>query len=98
MEKPTVAGVVGEIVKRAEANDVEFFAMYLDPSYKGQEPKLIQMIKASGMPSNYPARLRHVSDASVRLDYHYLEEGCHFQVDLERKDGVWTIKRIWFCR
>jgi hypothetical protein len=94
----TVDEMVGEIVKHATADDTAFFAEYLDASYKGQEKQLIQQIKASGMSDNYKSRLEGVSETKARLNYHFLEKGCHFQIDLVRQDGVWTIKRIWFCR
>ena len=94
----TVDGIVGEIVKHAQAGDTGFFAKYLDSSYKGQEKKIVQQIKASGMADNYKTRLEDVSDTKARLNYHYLEKGCHFQIDLEKQNGYWTIKRIWFCR
>lgn len=99
-QAPRIASIddmVGEIVKRAKADDTAFFAKYVDPSIKGQERKLIEQIKASGMMDNYKSRLE-VSDSKARLNFHYLEKGCHFQIDLEKQNGSWLITRIWFCR
>jgi hypothetical protein len=90
--------IVAEIVKHAEAGDKEFFARYLDAPYKGQENQLVQQIKSSGMADNYKDHMKEVSETAARLDYHYLEKSCHFQIDLEKKDGSWSIRRIWFCR
>ncbi len=93
----TVDEMVAEIVQHAMADDTAFFAKYLDAPYKGQAKQLIQQIQASGMADNYQSRLE-ITDAKARLNYHYLEKGCHFQIDLERHDGNWTIQRMWFCR
>lgn len=90
--------VVREIVDRANSNDTQYFERVLDKPYKGQEEKLIGMIKRSEMLTNYKERLEMRSDVTARLNYHYLEKGCHFQVDLARENGTWIIKRIWFCR
>jgi|ERR1043166_55292 hypothetical protein len=94
----TVDRMVGEIVKRATTDEAAFFTEYLDTSYKGQKKQLIQQIKASGMADNYQSRLEGVSETKAHLNYHFLEKGCHFQIDLVKQDDAWTIKRIWFCR
>lgn len=94
----TADEMVAVIVKHATTDDTAFFAQYMDASYKGQEKKLIGQIKASGMADNYRNRLEGVSETKARLNYHYLEKGCHFQIDLEKQDESWTITRIWFCR
>jgi 5-formaminoimidazole-4-carboxamide-1-beta-D-ribofuranosyl 5'-monophosphate synthetase len=94
----TVDEMVGVIIKHADDGDKGFFSQYMDTEFKGHADKLIVMIKASGMADNYKTRLVDVSDAKARLNYHYLEKGCHFQINLERHDGSWIIRRIWFCR
>ncbi len=94
----TIDDVVREIVKHAAAGDTEFFAQYMDPSYKGQERRIVEQIKASGMAENYKNRVEYVSEMTARLNYHYLEKGCHFQVDIEKQNGSWIIRKIWFCR
>jgi hypothetical protein len=55
------------------------------------------MINASGMTNNFNARTT-VNGAEARMDYHDLSTGCHFQIDLQKQGGDWTIKRICFCR
>jgi hypothetical protein len=59
---------------------------------------LVEQIKRSGMAENYRSRLEGVSETKARLNYHYLERGCHFQIELEKRDGSWAMKRVWFCR
>ena len=93
----TVDELVAEIVQHAAADDMAFFSAYLDESSKGQAAQLIQQIKASGMADNFKSRLE-TSDTEGRLNYHDLKRGCHFQIDLAKQDGAWSIKRIWFCR
>ena len=94
----TIDGIVGEIIKHATAADTAFFAQYMDASAKSQAPQILKQIIASGMTTNYTNRLETVSETKARLNYHYIEKGCHFQIDLERQDGSWVIRRIWFCR
>jgi hypothetical protein len=97
-KKETIDGLVTEIGKHAAADDTAFFAHYMDASAKGQAPQMLKQIKASDMASNFTNRLETISDTKSRLNYHYLERGCHFQVDLEKQDGLWVIRRMWFCR
>jgi len=94
----TIDGLVGEITKHASADDTAFFAQYMDASAKSQAPQILKQIKASGMTTNSTNRLETVSETKARLNYHYIEKGCHFQVDLEKQDGFWVIRRIWLCR
>jgi hypothetical protein len=92
----TLEEVVRQIVERAKADDVAFFSKYVD---KGLEKQLIEQIKISGMADNYKTRLRDESETKARLDYHLDKKPfCHFQVDLEKRDGSWFLKRIWPCR
>lgn len=93
----TIGGLVAEIVSRAKANDERFFNRYLDESFKGQAARLITMINASGMATNFNARTT-VNGNHASMDYHDLSKGCHFQVELEKQGSDWTIKRIFFCR
>ena len=69
------------------------------PSYRpGAESNLVEMILRSGMATNYPARCLFTTNGTGRLDYHFLEQKCHFQIDLVKTNETWTINRIWFCR
>jgi hypothetical protein len=96
-KSPTIGGLVTAIVARAKANDERFFSRYLDESFKGQEARLIAMINASGMATNFNARTT-VNGDHATMDYHDLSAGCHFQIELEKRGSDWTIKRIFFCR
>lgn len=99
VQERTIAGIVAEIDKRAKANDTAFFSGYLDASYRGQEARLIKMVNASGMLTNYKSHLSRASSTSARLGYCGPgTPGCHFQVDLKQTNGLWSIERIWFCR
>ena len=93
-----VATLVAEIVTKADHGDASFFAPHMDPHYKGRETNLVQMIQRSGMATNYVDRCTLNTNGTGRLNYHYLERGCHFQIDLAKTNTTWTIKRIWFCR
>lgn len=104
--------LVTEIVVRAKADDKETFGKYLVAHRDGDLPgdyekraekqsqKLIEMVLRSDMENNYKQRLEHISSSNARLNYHYLEKGCHFQIELEKIEeyGTWHIKNIWFCR
>ena len=94
----SIDDLVKMVTDRAEAGDTQFFESLLDKPYKGKSPQLIEMIKRSGMLTNFKQRLTKQPDGTGRLNYHYLEKGCYFQIDLLEHDGVWRITRIWFCR
>ncbi|MHC4648456.1 MAG: serpin family protein [Planctomycetota bacterium] len=96
--KNTIDDLVSEIVARAECHDIEFFNKLLDRPYKGQEQKLIEMILRSAMSNNFKEKLEHKNQTQARLNYHYLEKGCNFQVDLVKEADSWSVKRIWFCK
>jgi len=99
--------LVIEIVAQAKANNQELFRKTLktlDVEYKDHKQKLIEMILRSDMESNYKQRIKYISSSEARLNYHYLEKGCHFQIELEKekdwkeRSSWWTVKRIYFCR
>lgn len=89
---------VQQLVTKADADDQKYFKAFLDESYKNQSAKLVTMIKRGEINLNYKQRFTKRLDGTGRLDYHYLEKGCHFQIDLRQKDGAWEVTRIWFCR
>lgn len=89
---------VQELATKANAGDQEYFKALLDDSYKTQAARLIEMIKRSEIKQNYKQRFTERPDGTGRLNYHYLEKGCHFQVDLKKTDTKWKVTRIWFCR
>ena len=93
-----VATLVTEIVTRAETGDAAYFLPTMDPNYKGSETNLVAMIQRSGMATNFMSRCTVNTNGTGNLHYHYLERGCHFQIDLAKTNETWTIKRIWFCR
>jgi hypothetical protein len=94
----SVGEIVTNMVQHAQTGDTNYFIAVLDSSATGKASQLIGMIQRSGMLTNYPSRLESQSPAEVRLNYHYLERGCHFQIDLQKQDTVWKVTRIWFCR
>ena len=49
-------------------------------------------------PETLRGSLQAVSEKEVRLNYHYLERGCHFQIAIVWQNGSWVIKGIWPCR
>jgi len=93
-----VAALITQIVTRAEKGDAAYFAPYMDKNDTGQETYLVAMIQRSGMATNYMSRCTVNTNGTGNLNYHYLERGCHFQIDLAKTNETWTIKRIWFCR
>ncbi len=93
-----VATLVTEIVTRAEKGDAAYFAPKMDPNYRGKETNLVAMIQRSGMATNYLGRCTVNTNGTGNLNYHYLERGCNFQIDLVKTNETWTIRRIWFCR
>ena len=80
----SVGDIVTNMVQHAKAGDTNYFAPVLDPSSAAQPSQLLAMIQRSGMLTNYSSRLQSESPTFARLNYHYLERGCHFQVDLRR--------------
>jgi hypothetical protein len=87
-----------EIAAKASAGDSKYFESLMDEPYKGQSEKLIEQVKRSEIQANYKQRFRQLSPTAGRLDYHYLEKACHFQIDLAQENGNWKVTRIWFCR
>lgn len=93
-----IAGLVKEIVEKAEASDATYFTPMMDPHYAGKETNLVVMIRRSGMMTNYAERCTLSTNGTGRLNYHFLERGCHFQIDLLKSNDTWRVQRIWFCR
>jgi hypothetical protein len=93
-----IAALVTTIVAKADKGDAAYFAPHMDSHYRGRETDLVAMIRRSGMATNYVRRCTLNANGTGRLDYHYLERGCHFQIDLSKTNDTWRIKRIWFCR
>jgi len=94
----SLKATVQELSAKANAGDQKYFEALLDESYKTKAAGLIEMIKRSEIEQNYKQRFTERPDGTGRLDYHYLEKGCHFQVDLKKTDEQWKVTRIWFCR
>jgi hypothetical protein len=94
----TVADLVTNFVQRARAGDTTYFTPLLDSAASSQTPELLEMVKRSGMETNYLGRLRKDSATQARLDYHDPDAQCHFQVDLQREGANWTVRRVYFCR
>jgi hypothetical protein len=93
-----LGGLVTNMVQHAQSGDAVYFDSLLRGPDAGEAPKLMEMIRGSGMLTNYMTRVQTNSTADFRLGYHDLARGCNFQVDL-LKDGLnWRLKRIWFCR
>jgi len=88
--------------KEAETNLVDMSSQAARgrrPLYRpGSETNLVDMILRSGMETNYTARCFFTTNGTGRLNYHYPEKKCHFQIDLVKTNDTWTINRIWFCR
>lgn len=89
----TIGDVVTNLVQHARRGDQAFFTLVA----KGPAAEIMSMVQRSGMETNFVERLQKKSDSTARLDYHMLERGCHFQVDL-RKDTNWVVASIWLCR
>ncbi len=94
----SVGQVVTNIVAFAQAGKTTCFTPVFEPLGDLQTPQLFGMIQRSGMLTNYSGRLQMQSAVKARLDYHYIERGCHFQVDLQKNGSTWRVTRIWFCR
>ena len=56
------------------------------------------MVQRSGMLTNYTERLHASSATAARLDYHYPEKGCHFQVTLAKQGTAWHVTGLGLCR
>jgi hypothetical protein len=95
---PTLGAVVTNLVQRAEAGDVGFFKGLLGSSDDAVVTQVIRMVQRSGMLTNYTSRFESSSPTSARLNYHWLERHCHFQVDLHKDKDAWGVKRIGLCR
>jgi hypothetical protein len=94
----SLGAVVQQLVAKAEAGDLKYFTSLLGKAHGDQSPVLVDMIRRSDISENYKQRFSTRPDGSGRLNYHYLEKGCHFQVDLRKNDVGWETTRIWFCR
>lgn len=97
-EPRDIAALVAELVGRAKADDATYFGARMDPGQSGQAEVVADMIRRSGMATNFAERCTFSTNGTARLDYHMLERRCHFQVDLVNSNGIWTARRFWFCR
>jgi hypothetical protein len=91
------AAVAG-LVQHAQAGDTNYFNGFLaapNPVIAGQ---LVGMVQRSGMLTNYSERLHASSATTARLDYHYPEKGCHFQVTLSKQGATWHVTGLGLCR
>ena len=98
LSSKTIEQIVIEIVKKAELKDTGYFQNLLDTPYKKMTEQITKQINNSGMIINYKEHLEMKSNNTARLNYHYLEKGCHFQIDLIKHGNNWKISRVWFCR
>ncbi|MBN1475492.1 hypothetical protein JXA47_01940 [Candidatus Sumerlaeota bacterium] len=92
--------VVQMIADQAEAGNTGYFAQLLEAP-EGMDDavaQLIAQIVSSEIAETYRDHISERSDSACHLDYHWLERGCHFQVDLSRSGYHWFVERIWFCR
>jgi hypothetical protein len=89
---------VADLVHHAQAGDTNHLTALLSSPAPGVAAQVALMIQRSGMLTNYTERLRSFSPTEARLDYHYPEKGCHFQVSLEMRGSAWEVARIQLCR
>ena len=94
----SVAELCQEVAARADAEDELFFQAYMSEAERSEVGSLIGMVKRSKIAFSYTERLHEERDGSFRLDYHWLEQGCSFQIEGTQSDGTWRLCRIWFCR
>jgi hypothetical protein len=93
LSAPTIGELATNIVRLAEAERTPLDSVMAE----SERTKLLEMIRRSGMLTNYPARLQE-SRNKARLDYHERTLKLHFQIDLEKDGQTWIVKRIWLCR
>jgi hypothetical protein len=90
---------VQRIAERAEEGNTDFFAPLLgDPATAESVMQMIEQIRISEIAETYRDHISERSSSACHLDYHWLERGCHFQVDLVRGSAEWHVERIWLCR
>lgn len=90
--------LVTNLVEHAQSGDAGYFDSLLRGRDSGNTERLMEMIRGSGMLTNYLTRVQTNSPANFRLGYRDLARGCNFQVDLLKDGENWRLKRIWFCR
>ena len=95
----SIGALVTNLVKQADASETALLASVLQPGDKVTEvSSLMPMIQRSGMLTNYLERLEQHSTTNARLNYHWLERHCHFQVELANTGALWRVTRIGYCR
>jgi hypothetical protein len=94
----SVGDVVTNLAQHANAGDTNYFSSLLGPSHASETSHLLAMIQRSGMVTNYSRRVRRTSPTLARLDYCDIERGCHFQVEMQKESGGWSVSGIWLCR
>jgi hypothetical protein len=90
---PTIAELATNIVRLAQTQGTALESVMED----SQREQLLEMIRRSGMLTNYATRLQESQD-EAQLDYHELTRNLHFQIDLKRDGRMWKVDRIWVCR
>ncbi len=94
----SLGAAVTNLFERAQAGDINYFTALVVSPAPGSAAGLMAMVRRSGMLTNYTERLHSTSPTEARLDYHYLEKGCHFQVNLAKQGSAWQVTGIWPCR
>jgi hypothetical protein len=97
-EAQSLKEAVTTLVQHAQAGDTRYFSGLMPSPTPGAAAQLVAMVRRSGMLTNYTERLHARSPTEARLDYHYLEKGCHFQVSLVKENSAWKVKQIGLCR
>jgi len=99
-EKPTdyLAPLVTEMVARANAGDTLYFQNLFGGADEARATKLMEMIKRSGMETNYQERFTEGPVGIGHLDYHDPDKGCYFKMKLSPTEGLWTVANISFSR
>jgi hypothetical protein len=90
---PTIGELATNIVRLAQTQGTPLESVMED----SQREQLLEMIRRSGMLTNYTSRLQESQD-EAQLDYHELTQKLHFQIDLKRDGRMWKVDRIWLCR
>lgn len=93
-----ISELVSYLYRLPDMHVLDELKSYIDEPYKDKTVEISLMIKKSNLPKTYEEHIEKIDETLYGLNYHQLDKGLHFQVDIENIEDKYFIKRIWLCR
>jgi hypothetical protein len=93
-----ISELVSYLYRLPDMHVLDDLENYIDEADKDKTVEISLMIKKSNLPQTYEQHLEKIDETSYRLNYHQLDKDLNFQVDIEKIEDKYFIKRIWLSR